>query len=467
MHFPGLSHSGSGSQVLHKGTDSVGPAFCALPGSEQLRWPGTWPAHSPQVGRCFLSPPQSQPLGFPGAPWECCLRCAMCLLWGADFWLWPSWQMSTVQDPRKTWLATGSLLAVGRRCHFWGRVCPLPSGSGCRLPTSLLPVGDRLVHCWLALLWYSLSPLFCEWAWQCLRLELFMGKFSLSLSLAIPEFGLPTHIGSLRLPSGHSGPVLTLSNAARASLFSPCLLVVDASIWATSLLGVAVRCKICGFYLFIFSSRLCYPLRFQNSPQTRWWEGFLVFGNFSSFMTPSPGQVSVPNSFVSLFIFYIFSYLLLNTMCCLSGCLVSSASVQKLFCGVCSAFKWSFDEFVGEKVVSLSYSSTILGPSLISPFKSDNYSVWIGYNYSHLLIWDVLWLCRGKRWYYFGLRMEEGEKYMWEEGGKILMDEKEKNSVSAEGHSDNYHTLNKRVSVMGLCWFLDSQVATVLIGWVN
>ena len=37
MHFPGLSHSGSGSRVLHKGTDLVGPAFCALPRSEQLR----------------------------------------------------------------------------------------------------------------------------------------------------------------------------------------------------------------------------------------------------------------------------------------------------------------------------------------------------------------------------------------------------------------------------------------------
>ena len=37
MHFPGLSLSGSGTQVLHKGTDSVGPAFCALPRSEQLR----------------------------------------------------------------------------------------------------------------------------------------------------------------------------------------------------------------------------------------------------------------------------------------------------------------------------------------------------------------------------------------------------------------------------------------------
>ena len=37
MHFPGLSHSGSGTWVLHKGADSVGPAFCALPRSKQLR----------------------------------------------------------------------------------------------------------------------------------------------------------------------------------------------------------------------------------------------------------------------------------------------------------------------------------------------------------------------------------------------------------------------------------------------
>ena len=36
MHFPGLSRSGFCSQVLHKGADSVGPAFCALPRSEQL-----------------------------------------------------------------------------------------------------------------------------------------------------------------------------------------------------------------------------------------------------------------------------------------------------------------------------------------------------------------------------------------------------------------------------------------------
>ena len=51
-----------------------------------------------------------------------------------------------------------------------------------------------------------------------------------SLSLDIPQFKLLSHVSSLQWPSGHSGPVLTLSNAARSSPFSPHLLVVDASI---------------------------------------------------------------------------------------------------------------------------------------------------------------------------------------------------------------------------------------------
>ena len=61
---------------------------------------------------------------------------------------------------------------------------------------------------------------------------------------------------------------------------------------------------------------------------------------------------SQDGSFDCLFILYILSYLLLKTMGCLSGCLMSSACIQKLFCGICSVFKCSFDEFVGEKVVS-------------------------------------------------------------------------------------------------------------------
>ena len=41
VHFPGLSHSGSGSWVFHKSTDSVGPVFFAFPrrsssGSQEL-----------------------------------------------------------------------------------------------------------------------------------------------------------------------------------------------------------------------------------------------------------------------------------------------------------------------------------------------------------------------------------------------------------------------------------------------
>ena len=75
------------------------------------------------------------------------------------------------------------------------------------------------------------------------------------------------------------------------------------------------------------------------------------------FKTPFLGWISIPTSFVSLFIFYIFSYLLLKTMGCFSGCLISSASIRKLFCGIYSVFKCSFDEFVREKVVSPSYSS--------------------------------------------------------------------------------------------------------------
>ena len=49
------------------------------------------------------------------------------------------------------------------------------------------------------------------------------------------------------------------------------------------------------------------------------------------FRTPFPGWISVPTSFVSLFIFCIFSYLLSKTMGCFSACLMSSASIQKLF----------------------------------------------------------------------------------------------------------------------------------------
>ena len=54
----------------------------------------------------------------------------------------------------------------------------------------------------LALLWYSLNLVFCE-------LESFIETFSFLFfsSLVIPQFGLLSHVSSLRLSSGPSGPV--------------------------------------------------------------------------------------------------------------------------------------------------------------------------------------------------------------------------------------------------------------------
>ena len=65
LHLPGLSRSGSGTRVVLRGTDSVGPAFCALPRSEQLRQErqDIYLSFNDEVfgerGCCVLSPPRS------------------------------------------------------------------------------------------------------------------------------------------------------------------------------------------------------------------------------------------------------------------------------------------------------------------------------------------------------------------------------------------------------------------------
>ena len=144
--------------------------------------------------------------------WVCCescgvLRCAAYLLWEADLRLRPSWQTSTVQDPRKTWLATGarSLLTV-----WWRMPVSGAEMAPCLPPVACLPLplaaGEGPVCSWLALLWYLCNPLFCERASSCIRLEPFMGKFSLffllSLFLAIPQFGWLSHVAPSDYPQG-------------------------------------------------------------------------------------------------------------------------------------------------------------------------------------------------------------------------------------------------------------------------
>ena len=130
--------------------------------------------------------------------------------------------------------------------------------------------------------------------------------------------------------------------------------------WQLQLGIYSVVCCYCCFFfflLFMLSSKI--PKLPTDTPVREFptvWKLFLFHDSLL-------GTSLCPNSFVSLCIFYILSYLILKRMGCLSGCLVSSTSVQKLFCGMSSAFKWSFDEFVEVKVVFLSYFSAVLGPA--------------------------------------------------------------------------------------------------------
>ena len=186
MHFPGLSHSGSGSRVLHKGTDLVGCAFCAFPRFEQLRRPTALRAHCPRWS-VHLNHLPSPGRSVPQVHCESTVSAVPCLLWGADVRLRPSWQMSTVQDPRKTWLAIGSLLTVWWRMPFLRLRLPLAFRLwllyAC-LSTSGRRCGEeRPARSQLTLLWYSLNPLFCEPARLRVSLEPLAGKFSFSVSL--------------------------------------------------------------------------------------------------------------------------------------------------------------------------------------------------------------------------------------------------------------------------------------------
>ena len=116
-------------------------------------------------------------------------------------------------------------------------------------------------------------------------------------------------------------------------------------------------------YLFIFPP--CYVALCASKARHRLGSESVSWCLETSLFLRLPSRNKAPSlPLLSFFVFYIFSYLLSKTMGCFSGCLMSSASIQKLFCGIYSGLKCSFDEFVGEKVVSLSYSSAILGPPL-------------------------------------------------------------------------------------------------------
>ena len=192
----------------------------------------------------------------------------------------------------------GACLQFGRGCRLWGRVCAFPLLPASRLWRGL--AGPPPASSSLEVL--SLSFVLWMAGRQCVPLALLPVNF-LSLSLSIPQFKLLSQVSSLRLPSGHPGLVLTLSNAARSSPFSPHLLVVDASVRGAFLLGVAFRHVICGFYLFFLPVRL--PSEIQKLPPDPPVRGFPGVWKLSLLRLPSrDGYPSL--GLLSLFLSFIF-----------------------------------------------------------------------------------------------------------------------------------------------------------------
>ena len=71
--------------------------------------------------------------------------------------------------------------------------------------------------------------------------------------VAIPQSGLLAQASSLRLPLENSGPVLTLSNVALASLPSPHLLVAGGGVCTASPLRLyRWACNLWGLIIYLF-----------------------------------------------------------------------------------------------------------------------------------------------------------------------------------------------------------------------
>ena len=88
--------------------------------------------------------------------------------------------------------------------------------------------------------------------------------------------------------------------------------------------------------------------------------GFLVCGNLSSSTAPSHWCRSRPYSFVSVISFFFCPTQVRGDFLAFLGGLMSSASVQWVFCRSSSMCRCISTVSVGRKVISASYSSAIL-----------------------------------------------------------------------------------------------------------
>ena len=130
--------------------------------------------------------------------------------------------------------------------------------------------------------------------------------------VAIPQSGLLAHVSSLRLPSGPSGWVLTLSNAARASLPSPHLRVADADLWAASPLGeLPLGMESMGFNCLFFLPVMLPSVvpRFATDSAVRVFPGIWTLLSFLR-LSSQDGAPSLPLLPLYLYLLSLYLYLL-------------------------------------------------------------------------------------------------------------------------------------------------------------
>ena len=183
----------------------------------------------------------------------------------------------------------------------------MPSASGCRSPASLPPAQGRGQYV-AGSLSFGIHAILCSVSGPGCALDPFT-ESSLSLffpSLAIPQFGLLSHVSSLRLSSGHSDPVLTLSTNVAATPPCPastgwCQKQASGLLlcWQLRLGAYSVVC------LFGFFSQSCCPLRFQTPHKPTCESVSYCLETFPpSRLSPQGGFSSL--TFLSLFLSFIF-----------------------------------------------------------------------------------------------------------------------------------------------------------------
>ena len=204
---PGL-WAGSGSRVLPKGTDLVGPAFRALPRCERLRQQVLGKrAYSPSWVVRLITSLVPAPW-FPGCAGRALPQVCYVSLLG-------SWSLTATllvdvnrpgsqEDFVSNWEPAHSLV---QDAVSGADMAPCLLALACRLPAS----GRGRDQSAATELSSDIPSILCSVSGPGCASKLFPGKFSIFFPLWLfRQFGLLSHISTLKLSSGHSVPVLTL-----------------------------------------------------------------------------------------------------------------------------------------------------------------------------------------------------------------------------------------------------------------